>query len=198
LKPPVLIIVSGPPCTGKTSLGVAIAGRFGLPFISKDGIKEPLGEVLGAGDRAWSRKLGLASYSLLYHFCETLLKVGVSHVIESNFTPENATERFREMKAKYGFEPLQVQCMTDGVVLVDRFKQRAASGERHPVHLDRQMYGELEKTLARGRYDKIEIGGAVYWVDTTDFSRINYERLFAALESAMQGREAAPPVEESI
>ncbi len=39
---PLLIIVTGPPCSGKITLGRRLAQELQLPFLYKDGIKEPL------------------------------------------------------------------------------------------------------------------------------------------------------------
>jgi len=188
VKQPLLVIVAGAPCTGKTALGLAIADRFELPFISKDGIKEPLADVLGTEDRAMSRKLGLASYAVLYTFCEALLKAGVSHVIERNFFRGPSTEEFLALKSRYDFMPFQVQCVTETEALKARFMSRAESGERHSVHMDRDMYEEFIESLQSRGYGQLGLGGTVYEVDTTDFSRIDYYRLFAAIGDALAGR----------
>ncbi len=55
-----LIIILGPPGTGKTTLGKRIAKDLNLPFVHKDGIKELLFDKLGWSDRVWSRKVGIA------------------------------------------------------------------------------------------------------------------------------------------
>jgi dephospho-CoA kinase len=39
---PLLILLHGGPATGKTTLGLRLAETFGVPYISKDGVKEPI------------------------------------------------------------------------------------------------------------------------------------------------------------
>ncbi len=64
---PLLIIIAGPACTGKTTLGKHLAQELRLPFIHKDGIKELLFDYIGWGDRAWTRKLGRATIEILFY-----------------------------------------------------------------------------------------------------------------------------------
>ena len=71
---PLIIVVSGAPCTGKTTLGRRIAQEFRLPFLSKDAFKESLSDTLGRGDLEWSKKLGVASIMLLFEQIATQLE----------------------------------------------------------------------------------------------------------------------------
>lgn len=182
---PLLIIISGPPCTGKTFLAKKIANQLRLPVITKDGIKESLFNDLGWSDRAWSRKLGMASFTLLYYFLESSLAAGVSCIIESNFKPAFDNQRFVALKEKYEFEPFQIMCKTDGEVLFERFKKRSESGERHPGHVDHLNYDEVKTELLKGSYEPLSIGGNVYEVDTTDFAVVDYEAVFSRLQQKL-------------
>jgi hypothetical protein len=152
-----------------------------LPFLGKDQVKELMFDNLGWSDREWSRRLGAAAIDLLYYMMETELKAGRSFLVECNFSPAQATARFRELKARYGFEAFQVQCQTDGPVLVKRFKRRAESGERHPGHGDHLTYDEIAPVLLEGRYPPLDIGGTIFYLDTTDFARVDYEGLAGAV-----------------
>ncbi|MGI9058123.1 MAG: AAA family ATPase [Ktedonobacteraceae bacterium] len=181
---PLLIIVTGSPGAGKTTLGNHIAAEFHLPFIYKDGIKETLFDALGWQDRAWSRKLGLASYELLYYFLEVLLQANTSFIVESNFDPQYSTAAFLALKKKYDFEPLQILCHADGHILWERFKQRAESGERHPGHVETLNYAEFEPYLLHSQHDFMNIGGTRLEVDTTDFEGVDYQKLFKAIDAA--------------
>jgi 2-phosphoglycerate kinase len=55
-----VVLVSGAPGSGKTSLAVPLAAELGLALLRKDRIKETLHDGLGAPepDLAWSRRLG--------------------------------------------------------------------------------------------------------------------------------------------
>jgi predicted kinase len=184
---PVVVVVSGPPCAGKTTIAKRIADRFSLPLMGKDSFKEALFDALGWKDRAWSKRLSRASLAMLFQFMEAQLAARCSCVVESNFRTEFDSARFVDLRERYAFEPVQIQCITDGGVLVARFKRRAESGERHPGHCDHLNYEEFEKTLLGGRLEPLAIGGRIIEVDTTDFNAINYTGVFAEVSRALKG-----------
>lgn len=185
---PLLIIVTGPPGSGKTTLGRRVAEEFHLPFIHKDGIKELLFDTLGWSDREWSKRLGVATYAILYHILEAETKAGASLVVESNFHPTFDDEKFADLHARYAFDTFQVLCVADGDILYERFKERAESGERHPGHLDDMNQEEFEAILRRGRHDPLDIGGEIFEIDMTDLGAIDYNGLSAAIRAFMDRR----------
>jgi predicted kinase len=192
---PLVLIVSGPPGAGKTTLARRLAAAFVLPLMTKDTIKESLFETLGAdcsqsaSDRAWSRRLGGASMELLYLYVESQLAAGRSCVVEGNFVAAYGTPAFRRLAARYAFLPVQVNCVADPAVLAARFRERALSGERHPGHRDHLPRGPRldSPTDVRyplpGRFAPMDIGGHVIELDTSDFARLDYEGLCARILS---------------
>ncbi|MCX6049790.1 MAG: AAA family ATPase [Chloroflexi bacterium] len=189
---PFLIIITGLPCTGKTTLGRRLAQALGWPFVHKDGIKEMLFEHLGGSDRTWSKQLGRASSELLYYFAETQLIVGRSLVIESNFDPAFATPRLLALQEKYGFVPIQIQCQAEGDVLFRRFQKRSESGERHLGHGDHLNYAEFKTVLLNGAVHRLAIGGPVFEIDTTDFQKIDYSVLIGAIQAITDPNHVQP------
>ena len=183
-----LIIISGPPCTGKTTLGKKIARELDLPLISKDDIKESLFDSLGTKDREWSKKLGIASFELLYGFIETLLLSNTSFIIETPLKPEYDEERFLSLKKKFGFKSIQLMCKTDGKILFERFKKRSESGKRHPGHVDSQNYDEFKDILLKGEQQALNLEGKVFDIDTTNFESIDYDSVFNAIKSAINSK----------
>lgn len=191
---PVALIVTGPPCAGKTTLARRLAVSFALPVMTKDTIKETLFETLGAdcrqlapdclqsaSGRAWSRRLGGASMELLYVYVESQIAAGRSCVVEGNFDTRFATPAFRRLATRYSFLPIQVNCVADPVVLVARFRQRALSGERHPGHQDHLPPDPQLDASILGRLDPLDIGGHVIELDMSDFAQLDYDGLCARI-----------------
>jgi predicted kinase len=184
-SPPPLVIVTGPPASGKTTLGRTLAARLNMPFLYKDGIKETLFDALGWSDRAWSRRLGVATYALLFHLLEMELAAGRTLVIESNFDAERAGPSFLALHDRYEFRPVQICCVADGAVLLQRVRSRVTSSERHPGHDELANIAELEPILLRGRLDPLPLDGPIIEVDTTDFAQVDMEVIFRAVSQAL-------------
>lgn len=178
-----LIIVTGPPCSGKTTLARHIADKTYLPLVAKDDIKETLFNALGWKDREWSKRLGTATFELLFYYSQALLSAGCSHIIEANFIPDFHNARFLELKQKYAFETLEIHCHADQAVLRERFHTRSESGRRHPGHVDHLNYAEFDNLNLNERHRALNIGGTVLEIDTTAF-KIDYTTLYAAIQSA--------------
>lgn len=184
-RTPVLILISGLPCTGKTTLGRYIAQELRLPFVHKDGVKEVLFDHLGWRDRDWSKQLGRASSELLYYFAEVQVKAERSFILESNFDATFAAPKLLALHAQYPYQPVQIYCKTAADVRFARFQQRAESGERHPGHVDHLNYAEFQSVLNPGGATPLDIGGQLIEVDTTDFQMIDSRGIIKVLCTAI-------------
>lgn len=134
--PTPIILITGHSGSGKTTLAHILADELGLPLFYKDQIKETLMDALGSTPSDWSRQLGMVTWTLLYQHIESLLKAGVSHIVEGNFDPQYATDHWRSIMKKYPIHLIQVRCQTDPAVLLERYRRRIQTGERHSGHLD--------------------------------------------------------------
>jgi hypothetical protein len=84
-----LIVISGPPASGKSALAACLQARHRWPLLAKDTIKECLFDSLGVGDRTWSRRLSDASFELMFRLAAAALGVTPVLMIEGNFRPEH-------------------------------------------------------------------------------------------------------------
>lgn len=191
-RAPWLIIVTGRPAAGKSTLAKWLGGELSLPVLSKDGVKEILFDELGWHDRERSRELGRASVAVLFHFAEQLLAAGQSLILDNTFHTDLASSRFRFFTLNYQARPVQIVCSADSEALFERFRQRALSGARHGGHVDMQCLDEYRQTLQSNPNHRLDIGGHVIEVDTSDWSEVRYEDILARVKSILMSDETEP------
>lgn len=172
VRTPTVVIVSGPAASGKTTLARQLADRLTLPLYVRDRIKEALFDTLGWSDRRRSKELGAASVAVLFAQLADTLRAGASCITESNFRRTHSSGDFRRLLADTGARAIQVQCVTNGEVLVRRFAARAGTADRHPGHGDENNLEEFRHELEHGRYEPLDLTGPVLTIDTTDLNNV--------------------------
>ncbi len=127
-----LIVVTGLPGAGKTTLARELAARYRLPLIGKDLIKEPLLDVLGAADAAQSRRLSDASFAVLFGVARALEAAGVSFLLEGNFRPGEHEAPLQEALGTAWVA--QIVCRAPEAERVTRLAARQSDPLRHVGH----------------------------------------------------------------
>jgi predicted kinase len=155
---PLVVVVTGPPAAGKTTIARVIAERLRLPLIAKDTIKEALFDGLGTGDLAWSQQLGEATYLAMLAIAEESVAAGSNVVLEANFI-RGGESRLAALPARF----VQVHCSAPLEVLVERY----ASRERHPGHVDSERIDALRDAVETGRHQPLDLPGELIRIDTS-------------------------------
>ena len=165
---PLLLVVTGPPATGKTKVAEELAERLQMPFILKDTLKERLYEVFGSGDEL-EEKVEQAALAILFSVIDSQLAAGVSVVAESNFDARFETEPFRRLRREHDVRLIQVHCSKPPHEVARHFAERAASGRRHPGHGDRpEDAQEVVEDVESGRWDALDLPGELIEVDVDE------------------------------
>jgi predicted kinase len=131
-----LVVVTGVPGAGKTSLATALAERLGTALLSLDEIKEELALEAEDTPRDWLRYDAEAE---LVHLLESF---GGVAVVDIWIAPRRDTERIRDLLKPWWDGLVEVRCQVPPVVAVERYVARPRSWPHLPPD---------EDTLARIR-----------------------------------------------
>ena len=176
---PLLIIVNGRPCTGKSYLASVISESLRIPLFSKDEIKEQLGEVVGVANRAASKRLGIAAITLMYQQARIVLKAGLPTIIESPLLPDLAAREIETLQIQTGSRILQIFLQAEPFVILRRFRVRARGG----LHFHDESMRELEAAV-QTELIPVAVRGKTVVVDTTDFNSVNYAEIVEQVRNA--------------
>jgi predicted kinase len=164
---PQLLLLTGAPASGKTTLAVRLARRYRACVCSKDEIKELLFDTLGTREREGSRALSDASFAVLFAFAGRLLCAQRLLLLEGNFRPGEHEAAIAAALPAGVAEFAQVLCRADAASSESRLAARAADPERHPGHRDQELAasprrasGFLDLSGPRWQFDSDAAGDA--------------------------------------
>ncbi len=132
---PTLVIVSGPPGAGKTTLAWAVAAAIGCPAVCRDDIKEGMVHATPNYQAGLSQDLNLRTLTTFFDVVRLLLEAGVTVVAEAAFQDHVWHPRLEPL---LGLAALRViRCTVPADVARDRMTRRLASSARRAAHDDR-------------------------------------------------------------
>jgi predicted kinase len=151
---PVLIVVSGPPGTGKTTLAHRVARGVGCPAICRDEIREGIVHA-GTPDRSMRR-----TYDAFFDTLGVLLRAGSTVVAEAAFQDRLWRPILSPLAGLAAIRVLR--CVTDPAVARDRITRRLAEPGR-TAHGDREY---LQRVPAE--WEPVSLDVPALLVDTAD------------------------------
>lgn len=136
---PKLIIVTGRPGAGKSTLSARLSSEWHLPLLSRDSVKEGLLSALGKS-HAEAPEANKQANEAFFSTAEALLKGGVSLIIEAAFQHrlwEVYLEPLRDMA-----DAVFILCDVTKETARERIERRALSDEAHVYFHGKAEAGE--------------------------------------------------------
>ncbi|HEY1831334.1 MAG TPA: AAA family ATPase [Acidimicrobiales bacterium] len=164
---PRLVLISGTPASGKTTLAHELGRILPCPVVSRDEIKEGLVHARDSGTPSWGDPIADEAFALFYRVVTEYLRSDCSVVAEAAFFYDltGGAEALVRLS-----DACIVHCRVDVHVAQRRYTDRAESDPiRRISHPDDELVNAMEAgTFGWERYAPMEIGVPVLVVDTSD------------------------------
>jgi predicted kinase len=163
---PVLVVVSGPAGSGKTTLAHEIARTIGCPAICRDEIKEGMVHngpnfVAARGDELTMRTL-----PVFFGVLDLLIRAGVTTVAEAAFQDRVWRPRLEPFDGVARIRIVHAVVAAD--VAFQRILRRKAQNPLRRAHAD-PAYGDAARQAeAHNGFDRVSIDAPWIEVDTTE------------------------------
>ncbi|MEE9415125.1 MAG: AAA family ATPase [Acidimicrobiales bacterium] len=139
---PFVVVISGAPGSGKTTLAQELSRRLHVPQISRDDNKTGLHVTQDSNDPSEVWRSAERAFELFYFVASNYLRAGVSVMIEAAFHA-GRSEADLNFLAELG-TCIHISLITPTEVSLNRYRERALAGQRHPAHNDLAFAEQME------------------------------------------------------
>lgn len=179
MKKPLLIIITGRPASGKTSLAGLLAAEINCPLISRDALKEGYINTIGLHHYQLHAEVNRDIYETFFEVINLLISKKISVIAEAAFQ-----HQLWEPKLKNLFNKAEVRIIICSISLElakERFGKRILDEpEREKFHGDAT---NKDTVLLTEKYETIHVAAPTLEVDTTNNYKPNIEQIIEFIRS---------------
>jgi len=178
-----LVVVSGLPAAGKSTLARRLARDLLMPVVSRDRLRDAVFTDFSSAVAARGPELGPTMDRLVTTVLTSILEVGGAAIIDGNFNIQPQADALRALVADQASRGFEVCLWGNPDVLRRRFADRADP----PLTADLEPY--FEEVLHRPRWTVLAPPSPTVHLDTTDLATVDeaYDGLVALVADARDG-----------
>lgn len=183
-----IIIIEGYLASGKSTFALHLSKSIKVPYLVKDTFKTALCKNISIADRKESSLFSAVTFDAMMYVTERIFETGNPIIIEGNFVPGGVKKTdeagvIKQLIDKYEYTSLTFKFMGNTKILHKRFIDREKTVERGQANkIGADIPYDIFDQWCHN-FDHFNVGGEIVQVDTTDFTKIDFNTY---IESARQ------------
>jgi predicted kinase len=174
---PILVVISGPPGAGKTTLAHLLARTIGCPAICRDEIKEGMVHAAGNAAAEPGDDLNLRTLPTFFQVLELLLNAGVTTVAEAAFQDRLWRPQLQPLRRLADIRI--VHCHVTADTARARIHRRQSENPTRRAHADPHLIGRQQHADRHDSFHRVELDVPQIDVDTSDNYRPALDEIVA-------------------
>ena len=194
-----LILIVGPPATGKTYLIDQITNILERSIvITPDEFKIDMAESVGFNNLNEKQKLEVKVWEYYYSALALYMGVGKRFILSEYPFSDKQKGLLKELAEKNDYIPITIRLVADFETLWERRRERDIEESRHlSLIMNKYHYGdtlvnrseadalitkeEFRQIISDRKYNEFQLG-EIFEFDVTDFTKVDFNELFRYLE----------------
>jgi predicted kinase len=164
MNSPLLLVVTGSPASGKSTLARLLAHKINCPLIARGELKEGLINTLNLAHNQLDRSVDLHVYDTFFEAIELLISKKISIVVEAAFQDKLWKPKLLSLLQQATIKI--IICKTDPALLKARFANRLSDNpDREKFHGDESLHAEQLASMI-DNYQPVKMEVPTLQVDT--------------------------------
>ena len=172
-----LILIGGVLASGKSTYANILKDKFNLTVVTKDRLKEILGDNIYVNNREENKKLSVISFEMIKYLISCNM---TTIVIESNFKDYEMNE-LKNHCLQLNYDVLSLVFDAEDEILHKRFLNRL-NENRHYVHKSQDFTDIKDFIPVLNELRNVKYIGKIIKVNCNDFTYQDNQKLFNELE----------------
>jgi predicted kinase len=173
MEKPLLIVVTGRPASGKTTLAHLLSREIKCPLLSRDEFKEGYINTSGMPHTQLTEEANRDIYEIFFQAIDLLISKGITLVVEAAFQHKLWAPKLINLSDKAAIKI--IVCKIPLEAAKERFYKRLIEQpDREKFHGDAS---NKESVLLTGDYQTLKISAPTLEVDTSDYYKPDLKKI---------------------
>jgi predicted kinase len=182
MNKPLLVVITGMPASGKSTLAHLLSKETRLPLLSRDELKEGYINTAGISHNQVPDSVAIHIYESFFETAELLLSKEISIIVEAAFQDKLWRPKLAALSVRAAIKI--IICKVNPALASERFANRLSNDPGREKYHGDTSFNSLQKNNAWAeKYEPVKMDVPTLEVDTTDNYKPSLEKIIQFIGS---------------